>query len=189
MALRGREVNGLAKKKLWPRHIKRRDTETEWKPARNSLTICRSTMACYDRKTMSRPTIAVPTPSPTQVCDDDERVFYVNKAAGSGYVVYSKRPHAPSTEHRLTGTEAAGRHACSYTAEAVAMRACLRAVLQELQSFPGKTRKAIVIATDSQSLLMALKRGPLAKSLCPIETECWNLLLDISQIGPCGASC
>ncbi len=29
---------------------------------------------------------------------------------------------------------------------------------------------------------MALKRGPLAKSLCPIETECWNLLLDISRI-------
>jgi uncharacterized C2H2 Zn-finger protein/ribonuclease HI len=73
-------------------------------------------------------------------------------------------------------TVACGRLACSYWAEAHTLRTCLAATADYLLSQPpGK----LLIATDSQSFLSALAKGPLATET-KVEEDTWRELLRLA---------
>ncbi|KAF0302217.1 putative RNA-directed DNA polymerase from transposon BS [Amphibalanus amphitrite] len=72
----------------------------------------------------------------------------------------------------------AGRICSSYRAEMVALRAALNHLLEH----PAHTEDPVVICTDSQSALAALREGPAAQS-SPLGSEIWDALRRLTTGG------
>ena len=92
----------------------------------------------------------------------------ISASAGHLYLAADPQPHA-------TFTASAGRLACSYTAEFVALTGSLR---QFAPLIPSGSK--VLIGVDSQSLLQALHKGPLLTEE-DFEDELWHQFLALAR--------
>eukprot|EP00760_Papus_ankaliazontas_P038233 PhM_4_TR9004/c0_g1_i1/m.2362 len=74
----------------------------------------------------------------------------------------------------------AGKHTCSYRAEALTIDAGIEHLLRRVQNMSrNERRSSIILGTDSQSTLAALARGPLDQD-DPVCSRIWTNLLKLA---------
>ena len=108
-------------------------------------------------------------------CDGAGCSFIAQRHGGAGYTIYVDG--VCTTEGKVP----AGAAACPHTAEGVGLEAALVDFLLLVRD-KGCTGRRLLIATDSKSLLDALKKGPL-KQDDPRNHSIWKILLQLAALG------
>jgi len=105
--------------------------------------------------------------------------------AGAGIIFPKVKKKCGVRKDRFKVVAAAGHLCSSFRGEGVAIRAALTR-LQELHSETGYSIRdsSILIASDSQSVLSSLAKGPLSQT-SEVEADIWRQLLQLVDVFSC----